>query len=353
MPTLNTDIHYVKFIRGSVSAWENLNLTPNKIDDDTLYFIYESINNPKEGKLYLGQKLISGVGSSGIINISDIGDITIGNNEPLRNAQILVYNETSDQWENTSLSTIINSAIGSLRVFSGATESTTGLSGIVPAPPAGSQDKFLKGDGTWGFTPIHSFDANLFKVTNNLVTLNGFSTANVYTIPVKTNNGLEWTNLPTGSLDREITTLEKLHAQLDGTDPTPININTIYMVLNGNDDSTENKYDEYMIINNRLERLGTFGQVNLNNYVQVTTFNAAINILTNDIGTLNNILNDKTDTATGVVIPGLVSRVSSLENNFLKIGNLDNLLLSDNNTTLVEEVNTLGERLKWHELITE
>jgi len=54
-----------------------------------------------------------------------------------------------------------------------------------------------------------------------------------------------------------------------------------------------------------------------------------------------------------VVIPGLVSRVSSLENNFLKIGNLDNLLLSDNNTTLVEEVNTLGERLKWHELITE
>jgi len=86
MPTLNTDFHYVKFIRGSVSAWENLNLTPNKIDDDTLYFIYESINNPKEGKLYLGQKLISGVGSSGIINISDIGDITIGNNEPLKNA---------------------------------------------------------------------------------------------------------------------------------------------------------------------------------------------------------------------------------------------------------------------------
>lgn len=35
-------------------------------------------------------------------------------------------------------------------VFIGATDETAGSIGLVPAPEAGDQDKFLKGDGTWG-----------------------------------------------------------------------------------------------------------------------------------------------------------------------------------------------------------
>ena len=34
--------------------------------------------------------------------------------------------------------------------FSGATSSDDGAAGRVPAPQAGDEDKFLKGDGTWG-----------------------------------------------------------------------------------------------------------------------------------------------------------------------------------------------------------
>jgi hypothetical protein len=34
--------------------------------------------------------------------------------------------------------------------FSGATSSTAGTRGLVPAPAKGSQNAFLKGDGTWG-----------------------------------------------------------------------------------------------------------------------------------------------------------------------------------------------------------
>lgn len=34
--------------------------------------------------------------------------------------------------------------------MTGATSGTAGAAGLVPAPAAGSQDKFLKGDGTWG-----------------------------------------------------------------------------------------------------------------------------------------------------------------------------------------------------------
>ena len=33
--------------------------------------------------------------------------------------------------------------------MSGATSSATGKSGLVPAPAAGAQGKYLKGDGTW------------------------------------------------------------------------------------------------------------------------------------------------------------------------------------------------------------
>lgn len=44
-------------------------------------------------------------------------------------------------------STIFDSSIDTM---TGATSSTPGLAGLVPAPAAGDEDKVLKGDGTWG-----------------------------------------------------------------------------------------------------------------------------------------------------------------------------------------------------------
>ena len=349
MPSIN-DIHYVKFIRGPLSAWEILLQTPSKISDDTLYFIYENAANPKKGKLYLGQKLISGDGTSiENINIEDIGNINI-NNESLVNKQILVYNESTEQWENTSLSTIINTAVGEMV---GATAAAAGASGLVPAPQAGDQNKFLRGDKTWANVNIPSFDSDIFGLNNNNeVTLNGFNLAPVGSIPIKTNNGIEWSTSQIGRLKREITTLEKLQAQLNGTDPDPIDEDTIYMVLKNNNNDI-NKYDEYMIINNRLELLGTFGEVNLNNYVQNIVYEA-------EIEKLENLLYDQEDDQTHELIPGLVSRVVYLEQNYVsksQIGDLNQLLLSTGNSNLVEEVNTLHnniltleEQLKWQEL---
>jgi hypothetical protein len=82
----------------------------------------------------LGSKLISGSGGNvENININDIGDIYI-DDETLADKQILVYNETSKKWENTSLSTIIDTAVG---VMEGATANTDGTSGLVPVPKAG------------------------------------------------------------------------------------------------------------------------------------------------------------------------------------------------------------------------
>ena len=334
-------------MRGSQAAWDALKATPEKISDDTLYFIYQNAQASTDGKLYLGQKLISGTGGSftGDININDIGDVYI-DDEILADKQILVFNDTSQQWENTSLSTIINTAVG---VMVGASAAAAGQAGLVPVPAQGDQDNFLRGDGSWATINIPTFDTQIFSVLNNEVTLNDFALAAVGDIPIKTSHGLDWMPAPLGTLNREITTLEKLQAQLAGTDLDPIDLSTIYMVPNGNDSSSENIYDEYMVINNTLERLGTFGQVNLNNYVTVSTFNSAID-------SLHSVLYDTTDIQAGTLTPGLISRVSYIEENYVtqaQIGDLNNLILSGNNSTLVEEVNSLGERLKWHDLSSE
>lgn len=344
MPMNGSNIHYVKFTRGSVSAWEALKRTPEQINNDTLYFIYENEQTSTEGKLYLGQKLISSSSSnfSGDINISDIGDVYIDNSK-LDHKQLLVYNDRTQKWENASLADIIDDAIG---VMQGATEESDGISGLVPVPRAGDQQKFLRGDGNWVALNIPSFNSEVFDLNNNEVDLKGYSLAPTGAIPIKTENGIEWSTNLVGKLNRQITTLEKLQNQLNGTDPEPVDENTIYMVARDDSSDTSDRYDEYMVINNSLERLGQFGEVNLNNYVTTSTFNTAIS-------SLEDILNDKENEETGEIDYGLVSRVTTIENNYVtkaQIGDLSTLILSDDNTTLVEEVNTINDRLKWHDL---
>lgn len=56
--------------------------------------------------------------------------------------------------------------------FTGATSSVAGAAGLVPQPAAGDQDKYLKGDGTWG--TISSTDT-VYYINNPLEDLTTFS----------------------------------------------------------------------------------------------------------------------------------------------------------------------------------
>lgn len=340
MAPLNSNIHYVKFMRGSPSAWETLLTTPEKISDDTLYFIYEA-NNQRKGKLYLGQKLIGGDNIGGNIDINDIGDVYIDNGT-LADKQLLVYNDTDQQWENTPLSTIINTAVG---VMQGATAAAAGTSGLVPVPVAGDQTKFLRGDGTWVPVNVPAFDPGVFETNlDGELTFKGIVQASVGTIPIKNSEGgISWANIGAGTIQRAVVTMAELEEAIANGTTTE---NTIYMVPNSDPEDQHNLYSEYMVISGNLELLGTtVNDINLSNYVTTSAFNTAV-------GNINNILNDTTNN--GVTTPGLVSRVTFLETN---IGDLTQLMLSSGNNTLVEEVNTineelddLDERLKWHEL---
>ena len=120
--------NYVKFVRGTSLAFENV---INK-DSDTLYFITDSDSG--KGSLYLGDKLISG-----IANLADLQDILV--NE-VADKNLLTYDATSGKWINKSI-------IEAIGLMTGATATTQGGAGLVPAPGIGQQDYFLRGDGTW------------------------------------------------------------------------------------------------------------------------------------------------------------------------------------------------------------
>ena len=125
---------YVKFVRGSLAAYNNLTTK----DNDTLYFL-------NEGWLYLGNKLISKPGIGEIketLKLTDLQDVLI--KEGIDCDSLLMYRPDSNggegSWEAFSFDDL---------TFQKATNNSDGLSGLVPAPKAGEQDYFLSGDGTW------------------------------------------------------------------------------------------------------------------------------------------------------------------------------------------------------------
>jgi hypothetical protein len=151
---------YVKFLRGTPTAYKNLAVK----DSDTLYFIYEQ--DESNAVLYLGDKLIAGFNGEGpgsiVTKMSDLQDILLTEN--ISDHSFLVYNAEQFKWVNKSLEELI---------FVGATDLSSGKSGLIPAPGAGQADLFLKGDGTWGAPEINHMVLTLQNINgldhNNII----------------------------------------------------------------------------------------------------------------------------------------------------------------------------------------
>lgn len=50
----------------------------------------------------------------------------------------------------------LSAALAGINDFTGATSAVAGSNGLVPAPSAGDNSKFLRGDGTWAMFTIGS-----------------------------------------------------------------------------------------------------------------------------------------------------------------------------------------------------
>lgn len=246
----------VKFVRGTKQQFAQITK-----ENDVLYFVYDS-NDSTTGELWLGNKQI---GDGGVDSLSSLisGEAQDGN--------LLVYDAVSQDWVQMSPDKAI-------RTMSGATLDTAGQSGFVPVPQAGDQNKFLKGDGTWSDVPsnIVSVDEKSLVSVENVLSLNGYETAAVGTIPQKSSTGITWVNpsVSGGLSYTKVSSLDEVTQEA-----------TVYLVPNGN--STGNLYDEYMFLDGKAELIGNSSQaINLDDYVTNEIFNTKVSSLETSISTL-------------------------------------------------------------------
>lgn len=158
--------NYVKFIRGTEAAWRLIE--DSQKSSDTLYFISDT--GSASGKLYLGTKLISNGSLSSATSIGDLNDVLIA--EGITDQSILVYNSTSEKWENKTILEITQTIYD---VFTGASDEAEGTVGLVPAPAVGEQNLFLRGDATWA-DPVANLMPTIQGMQGQITTMVGEDT---------------------------------------------------------------------------------------------------------------------------------------------------------------------------------
>lgn len=322
MASLKNTSSYVKFVRGTYSAWESLK-TQNQVADDTLYFIYEN-KDAEKGVLFLGHKQIGGEENL-TLSLDQLTNVEIS--DELAKKDILVFD--GEDWVNSTLEEIL------------------------------------------------SFDNKVLELDElGALTLAGFKDAQVGQIPQVTSAGLSWTSVndlsEIQSIRSSIIELEenKLsevevkeliadanHLQytivenLESIDPEQIENPNSYIYLVPTGDTTGiNLYDEYMFINDKLEQVGNW-DIDLSNYVTESELNTTLtryitsSIFETEIGALEDQISDleAVDTEIKEDITDILTFVG-------QVGNLDDLITYEENYTLVNQVNELSERLTWQEI---
>lgn len=303
MANLQNTTSYVKFVRGTVTAWNQLRAA-SQVYDDTLYFIYESAD-ATTGSLYLGTKLIGGTSSGGANSLADLTDVIVSE---ISNKDILIYSGGS--WINGTIEDIINLNTSTLEIDS--TGAIT-IAGFTQAEVGTIPQKNSSGKITW-VAP-----GNLSEITNINNQLQNIYNKEEVNDLIASVNHLSY---------KKVGSLEEVNK--DATDASRY----IYLVPTGN--LSGNLYDEYMVIDNQLEPVGSW-EVNLNDYI------------TND--ELTSVLRDYITTNTfNTKVGEIETSINTLIEFKNKVGDLSTLNTYNENSTLVEQVNYLTEKLTWKEI---
>ena len=303
MASLQNTTSYVKFVRGTVTAWNQLRAA-SQVYDDTLYFIYESAD-ATTGNLYLGTKLIGGTGSGGANSLADLTDVIVSE---ISNKDILIYSGGS--WINGTIEDIINLNTSTLEIDS--TGAIT-IAGFTQAEVGTIPQKDSSGKITW-VAP-----GNLSEITNINNQLQNIYNKEEVNDLIASVNHLSY---------KKVGSLEEVNK--DATDASRY----IYLVPTGN--LSGNLYDEYMVIDNQLEPVGSW-EVNLNDYIT----NDELTAVLRDYVTVNTF-----NTKVGEIETS-INTLIEFKN---KVGDLSTLNTYNENSTLVEQVNYLTEKLTWKEI---
>ena len=337
--------NYVKFQRGTLTAYNNLRVK----DPDTLYFIYADANN-QYGSLYLGDKLISG-GEVSVVSssLADLSDVNLTN---AADGQILSYDATSGKWKNLNLAQAIEDA--NINTGAEVTQVTPNegeddnqaIDRVITDPEQG--DIAFVGDNVYiyngdSWQQIYgASEAELASLQSEVADLK-----EVVGTPAEGNN-------PATGLHAEIA--EKITAadanqliasaigevnhlsyqkvgSLNDIDTSATNADRYIYLVPQTPGSLNDGYDEYLVIDNELEKMGQWGVGQLSD-------------LEASVSNLNNIINGVPASGDDPAIPGLVNRVTILETG---VGDLSQLYNYDaqNPTNIVNTINEINERLVW------
>lgn len=318
--------NYVKFMRGNLTDYKAL----ASKDADTLYFVYEE--DQSVGQLYIGERLITNsINEEGLVDyLSELKDVDIAG---VNNKNYLGYDANSQKWIPMELPQAIQTSI-----MSGASATAAGKEGLVPAPAAGDQNKFLRGDGTWQAVEEVN-NETVIEIQNDITELKeaigvpanqetGTSASGIYSeLEEKANAEDVYTKSQIDELISGINTLERKKVNsIDEIDPSAQDADQyIYIVPSG--DNEGNKYEEYIVIDDSLEKIGSIGtssgEYNVINAVNEEEFS---------------ISTDGTRTLNLKSIPA--AKVQGLENiETIKI-------IQANITSLVEQQTSMNTRLE-------
>lgn len=316
MPTFKTN--YVKFQRGLISAYEKLAVK----DADTLYFIYEKAD-AKEGKLYLGDKLISSSASSE--NLSE---------------SLLQLNEVLSEVPGAGSFLVANSE-GKWEVRS--TEEVASLLGT-------------------NLGQTLQVEEEVFTFTDGTLSLNGFADAVDGSFLTKVDGELTWATNDFASrindLEDSVGDLEALLNDLNGINyvkkdtyeeaAADAKANTIYLIPSANVEG--NKYKEYIVVDGKLEQLGQIdlGNIDLNDFIRTDEIGAILA----DYVTTSSLTSILGDYVTVGDLDDILSDYVSTGDLEAVVGNIEDIYNynTDAPTTLVQEINNLYERLTWSEI---
>lgn len=291
MPSVN----YVKFQRGLLSAF-NAQKERDILDNNTLYFVYEN-SESVSGQLYLGKKLISGVGQgTSVTSLKDLNDVLV--DATASAGSILVLN-SEGKWVTSSLQDIAD-LIASQQTLGFQVD--TNIFNLSPIDGSSLKKLFLNG--------FAEADSGAYAMKGPEGTLIWDKTPSILSTKVS-NLETEIENIG-DEIARQIANANHLKYQKINNISEATSENIIYLLAK--EGTEEDSYDEYMVLNGTLERLGNWG-VNLSDYATVAQLNAVDSkfdnyVLTTDFNTTVGNLESYTDYNAGDSIVDILNEIN-------------------------------------------
>lgn len=271
--------NYVKFMRGTITAF---NLIPDK-NDDTLYFIYED-ETSNSGKLYLGEKLISGNATNSDVSqyLKDLLDV---DTTEAADGNILTYDIAQQKWVAADVDSIISNVwndINSLKETLGQPQSDS-----------------AQATGIYAELNKKANSEDIYNKSQIDILISGIN-----------------------SLQRKkVNSIEEINVNAEDADKY------IYIVPFG--DTEGNRYEEYIVIEGTLEKIGSIGtsagEVNIINSINVEEFS---------------ISEDGKRTLNLKAVPAV--KITGIENNeTIKIIQADVATLKSSNESIINRLDTI------------